>query len=291
VAVFGLGARGRPWARNRRRAGFAVRGADIDQGALAALAKVGGIACADAAQATRGAAVLLVMVVNAQQVEQVLFGPKGAASTLVPGALVILSVTMAPDEVRAVAARLSASGVKLLDMPVSGGVHGAESGKLIMLAAGSDEAYAQAQPILAGLGGTVFRVGDQAGQGATVKLLNQLLCGVHLAAAAEVMALAERAGVDRHVVCDVVAASSGMSRMFNNRAPRMGEDEGPIKSAVDLFVKDLGLVRALGDAVRSPTYLASLAHELFAAASAAGLGRANDTRIIEVYRGRVAAEN
>jgi L-threonate 2-dehydrogenase len=288
VAVIGLGAMGLPMARTLLQAGFPVRGADINPASRAALADLGGVACVTPAEAVRGAISALIMVVNAAQVDDVLFGDHGAASSLAPGSVVILSVTMAPAEVQAVGQRLEAVGVLMLDMPVSGGVRGAESGRLVMLAAGPDAAYTAAQPVLTGLGGTVFRVGDRHGQGATVKLLNQLLCGVHLAATAEVMALAERAGVDCRIVHDVIRAASGMSRMFDDRAPQMWAADGPVKSAIDLFVKDLGLVGELGQAVRSPTYLASMAHELFAAAAAAGLGRANDSRIIEVYRGRSA---
>lgn len=288
VAVIGLGTMGMPMARNLLKAGFRVRGADLNAASRAAFEKSGGAAAPSPAQAARGADAVLLMVVNAAQVKDVLFGPDGAAAALKPGAVVLLGVTMAPAAVQLIGQRLAASGILMLDMPVSGGVRGAESGNLVMLAAGPDEAYAKALPFLRGLGGEVFRIGERHGQGATVKLLNQLLCGVHIAVTAEVVALAELAGVDAHVVHNAISAASGMSRMFIDRAPHMWDGDPPVQSAVDLFVKDLGLVHELGHAVGSPTYLATIAQHLFEAASAGGLGRANDSQVVEVYRGRVS---
>jgi 3-hydroxyisobutyrate dehydrogenase len=117
-----------------------------------------------------------------------------------------------------------------------------------------------------------------------VKTVNQLLCGVHIAAAAEALALAQKAGVDPALCLHIVGGSAAASWMLNNRGPRMLEDDPDVVSAVDIFVKDLGLVLDTGRTTKSALPLAAAAHQLFLAASANGLGAKDDSQVVRLYR-------
>lgn len=284
IAVIGLGAMGLPMARNLLKAGFRVLGVDIDPRNVEALVAAGGIAMPTAAAAAQEADTLLIVVVNADQTEAVLFGDDGAVSSLAPSSLVIASTTASPDRVSAIAAHLAEHGIQMLDAPVSGGTKGAIAGTLTIMAAGADGAYAKAGPIFRALATQVFHIGPRAGQASTVKLINQLLCGVHLTATAEAVTLAEHAGVSPQVLYDVITKSSGTSRMFEDRAPAMWHTDPPKKAAVDIFLKDLGLVLELARSMQANLPLASAAHQVFGAASAAGLGPDADSEVVQVYR-------
>jgi L-threonate 2-dehydrogenase len=284
VAVVGLGAMGLPMARRLLEAGFDVRGYDNNEDACARLAHLGGQAATSAADVARDAAALLVVVVNADQAEDVLFGPEGAAPVMAPGGVVILSLTMAPGRAVDLGKRLARHGLLMLDCPVSGGVKRATSGSLSILASGPAAAMTAARPYLGVLGNRTFEIGPEHGQASSVKLLNQALCGVHLAVAAEVVALAERAGVDRRMLYDVVVASSGTSWMFVDRVPRMLNADETATAAIDILVKDLELVAEFGRTVDASLALSRLAGELFAAASAAGMGARNDSDIVDYLR-------
>ena len=140
-----------------------------------------------------------------------------------------------------------------------------------------------AESILAATSAKVFRLGDAAGIGSLVKTVNQLLAGVHIAAAAEAMALAAKAGADTRAVYEVISASAGNSWMFGNRVPHMLDDDYSPLSAVEIFVKDLGLVLDTGHELRLPLPIAAAAHQLFIAAAGAGWGRLDDAAVVKVY--------
>ncbi len=285
LAFIGLGAMGRPMARALLRGGHIVRGYDLNPDSLAELGRDGGVACQTAATACDGADALLLMVVNAEQAEQALFAD-GAALALGHGKLVVLMATCAPDRVRSIGARLAELGIALLDAPVSGGVVGAENAALTIMAGGPQETFARAKPVLDRLGDKVRHVGLKLGDGAAMKTVNQLLCGVHIAAAAECVALAERLGLDGQTVIDILTQSAAGSWMLGNRGPRMLLDEPPVTSAVDIFVKDMGIVLAAGEQAKLGLPLSALARQMFLQASGMGLGRADDSQVIQVYRAK-----
>lgn len=282
IGFVGLGAMGLPMAVNLLRAGYRVQGFDLNPAALATLADAGGTAAATAAGAATGAGTLILMVVNAGQAQAVLFDA-GAAEALAEGGSVILMATCAPSAVEAIAGRIEAMGRHLIDAPVSGGVVGATAGSLTIMAAAPPAAMAAARPILDVLGGKVAVVGERAGQGAMVKTVNQLLCGVHIAAAAEALALAGKVGIDPAVMLDIVSGSAASSWMLKDRGPRMLETEPEVRSAVDIFVKDMGLVMEAGRDTKSVLPLAAVAHQMFLAASGQGHGRADDSQVIRTY--------
>ncbi len=283
IGFIGLGAMGAPMALNLLKAGHAVHGFDLRPGAADALAAAGGSAAASAADAARDADLLWWMVVSGDQAEAVLFD-SGAAAALPRGAIVVAACTQAPAQARRTAERLARMGLSMLDAPVSGGVKGASAGALTIMVSGDAAAIERARPVFDALGQRVFDVGREAGMGSTAKMINQLLCGVHIAAAAEAMHVAERAGVSLATVHEIISASAGNSWMWGDRGPRMMQDDPPVTSAVDIFVKDLGIVLDQGKAMRQGLPLSAAAMQMFLAASGLGHGQADDSQVIRAYR-------
>ncbi|MGD9509426.1 MAG: L-threonate dehydrogenase [Geminicoccaceae bacterium] len=283
VTVIGLGAMGLGMARSLLRAGVAVRGCDLRAEARATLAAAGGSPAETAAEAAQDAEIVVVTVVNAAQAEAVLLGPQGALTAMAPGGVVVLSSTVPAADARALAAKVAAEGRLFLDAPMSGGTIAAEEGRLTFMASGAPAAFAAAEPAMGAMAGTVYRLGDEPGIGSTVKSVNQLLAGVHIAAAAEAMAFGVRAGADPRTLYEVITNSAGNSWMFANRVPHMLDGDYTPRSAVEIFVKDLGLVLDAGRSLRFPLPLAAAAHQLFLMAAAAGLGQADDAAVVKVF--------
>jgi 3-hydroxyisobutyrate dehydrogenase len=282
IGFVGLGAMGLPMALNLLKSGYVVRGFDLNPASLAALSDAGGIVVPSAAEAAAGAEALVLMVVNAAQVEAVLF-EAGAAEALPEGGTIIVMATCPPRAVELITARVEAMGRRLIDAPVSGGVAGATAGSLTVMAAAPDALFAELRPVLDVMGGKVVHVGAKQGQGAVVKTVNQLLCGVHIAAAAEALALADKVGIDLAVMLDIVSGSAASSWMLKDRGPRMLQDDPVVASAVDIFVKDLGIVMEAGREAKAALPLAAIAHQMFLAASGQGLGKADDSQVFRTY--------
>ncbi len=285
VGLIGLGAMGRGMAASLRRGGLAVHACDVRQEALAAFVAEGGTGHATPASLAAACDVVISVVVNAAQTEAVLFGEHGAAAAMRPGAVFVMCSTVDPGWSVALEARLEALGLSYLDAPISGGAAKAAAGQITMMTAGRPEAYAKCEGALAAMAGKVFRLGDRAGPGSTVKIVNQLLAGVHIAAAAEAMALGIRAGVEPKALYEVITASAGNSWMFENRMPHVLAGDYTPLSAVDIFVKDLGIVLDTARATRFPLPLASTAHQMFMQASSAGHGREDDAAVIKIFPG------
>ena len=283
VAFVGLGSMGLGMAKNLLAKGHTVIGVDMNAEALAALRAAGGESAATPKDAAARADALVLVVVNAAQVEQVLFGADGAIGALPQGRVVMQCATVPPGFSKSLGERLAAAGHPLLDAPLSGGRARAESGELTIMSSGAAVAYEQAQPILDATAAKVYRLGDAPGVGSLVKTVNQLLAGVHIAAAAEAMALGTKAGADPRALFDVISNSAGNSWMFSNRVPHMLDGDFTPLSAVDIFVKDLGLVLDTGRDVKQPLPLAAAAHQLFLMAAAAGWGRIDDAAVVKVY--------
>ncbi|KEY59166.1 L-threonate dehydrogenase [Serratia sp. DD3] len=286
VAVIGLGAMGMGAARSCLRAGLATYGVDLSAKAREQLQSAGATAVVDDARPLAETLdAVLLLVVNAAQVRQILFGDSGLAAHLKPGTGVMVSSTIAADDAAALARELTALGLLMLDAPVSGGAVKAESGEMTVMAAGCDEAFERLQPVLDAVAGKVYRVGSEPGQGSTVKIIHQLLAGVHIAVAAEAMALASRADISLDLMYDVVTHAAGNSWMFENRMARVLTGDYQARSAVDIFVKDLNLVADTARDLHFPLPLASTALNMFLAASNAGYGKEDDSAVIKIFDG------
>ncbi len=283
IGFVGLGAMGRPMARNLLRAGFDVRGFDLNPAALADLEAAGGTPATSVRDACAGADAIVLMVVNAAQAETVLF-KQGALDAAAKDVLVCLTATCPPGQVAAIAERATVAGARFLDCPVSGGVVGAVAGSLTIMAAAPREDFDAARPVLEAMGSRTLHVGERPGQGATVKTVNQLLCGVHIAVAAEALALAEAIGVDTAGLLEIVSETSAGSWMLRDRGPRMLEANPRVTSAVDIFVKDLGIVLEAGRETKAALPLTALAFQLFNATSGRGDGAADDSQVIRAFR-------
>ena len=284
VGVIGLGTMGMGAALNLLKKGHAVTGCEIREASRAEFAAAGGAAVASPAELPPDLEAVVVFVINAAQTEQVLFGAQGCLDSLAKGAVVLCCATVAPEAARGLGTRIAQAGFLMLDSPVSGGKVGAHAGTMTVMASGSEAAFAKARPVLDAISTKVWQLGDQIGIGSTVKMVNQLLAGVHIATAAEALALGIRAGADPKTLYQVISESAGSSWMWQNRVPHILEGDDTPLSAVNIFVKDLGIVLDQARALTFPLPLAAAAHQLFLAAAANGQGAKDDAFVIRVWQ-------
>ena len=287
VAVIGLGSMGFGMATSLKRAGFDVTGCDVAADNVTRFVADGGKGAKAPAEAATGAGIVVSVVVNAAQTETILFGPNGVAETLPQDAVFISSATMDPDVARRLAKQLEATGRHYLDAPISGGAQRAAQGELTILASGSAAAFAKARPALDAMAAKLYELGDAAGHGAAFKMVNQLLAGVHIAAASEAITFAARQGLDIRKVYEVITASAGNSWMFENRIPHVLDGDYSPKSAVEIFVKDLGIIQDMARTARFPVPVAAAALQMFLMTAGAGMGRDDDASVARLY-GRIS---
>jgi 3-hydroxyisobutyrate dehydrogenase len=279
AGVIGLGSMGMGMAQSMVKRGIKVAGFDVNAAAVAKLAEAGGSGASSVAEVAKNADVLLVVVVNAAQTDTVLFGEKSAAAAMKPGSVIISSATMAPDDARRLAAKAEALGLLYLDAPISGGAAKAAIGQLTVMASGTQEAFKRARPVLDAIATTVYELGDAAGIGASFKMVNQLLAGVHIAAACEAITFAKKLGLDLPTVYKVITASAGNSWMFENRVPHILDGDYAPRSAVEIFTKDLGIVSDMGRREKFPLQIAATALQMFLMTAAAGMERDDDASV------------
>jgi L-threonate 2-dehydrogenase len=283
VGVIGTGAMGLGVVQSLVRSRFPVLVRDIRRDAEAAAVAAGAVARATPAALARDCRALIVLVVDAAQVDTVLFGEDGAASALAPRGIVIVSSTVAPGYVAALAERLGQFGVRLLDAPVSGGPQRAADGTMTVMVSGDPQAIAECDSLFAAIAGKRFVVGVSPGDAATFKVLNNQLAAVNLAAGAEAMALAMRAGIDARLFLEVVNASSGASWIFSDRMPRALAGDYAPRAAATLLTKDIGIAVDSAASVGFDAPLARAARDAFTAAVAAGYGPADDAALLSFY--------
>lgn len=286
ICVIGLGSMGMGAAKSCLRAGLNTWGVDLNPAALENLRQAGARDAQSSASAfaTQLDAVLL-LVVNAQQVNAILFGEEGLAAKLRPGTVVMVSSTLSARDAQQIEQQLAQYQLLMLDAPVSGGAAKAASGEMTVMASGSEAAFTQLQSVLDAVAAKVYRVGSEIGLGSTVKIIHQLLAGVHIAVGAEAMALAARAGIPLETMYEVVTNAAGNSWMFENRMRHVVDGDYSPKSAVDIFVKDLNLVADTAKSLNFPLPLASTALNMFTEASNAGYGREDDSAVIKIFSG------
>lgn len=285
IGFIGLGAMGFGMATHLLKSNFCVVGYDVYKPTLTRFANAGGLIGNSPAETSKDVDVLVVMVTNETQAESVLYGDLGAVAALPSGASIILSSTVSPAFVSQLERRLQGEGkgLKLVDAPVSGGVKRASEGTLTIMASGTDEALTCTGAVLSALSEKLYVIRGGCGAGSGVKMINQLLAGVHIASGAEAMAFGARLGLNTRMVFDFVKNSGGTSWMFENRVPHMLDNDYTPYSALDIFVKDLGIVCRESSSLKVPLHIATVAHQLFLAGSAAGWGRQDDAGVVKVY--------
>ncbi|XP_059453549.1 uncharacterized protein LOC132184080 isoform X2 [Corylus avellana] len=285
IGFIGLGAMGFGMATHLLSSNFCVLGYDVYKPTLTRFAEAGGLIGNAPAEVCKDVDVLIVMVTNEAQAESVLYGEFGAVSALPSGASIILSSTVSPAFVSKLEQRLINEGknLKLVDAPVSGGVKRASAGTLTIIASGTDEALKSTGLVLRALSEKLYVIKGVCGAGSCVKMVNQLLAGVHIASAAEAMAFGARLGINTRMLFDFITNSRGTSWMFENRVPHMLDGDYTPYSALDIFVKDLGIVSRECSFRKVPLHIATVAHQLFLSGSAAGWGRQDDAGVVKVY--------
>ena len=289
LGFVGLGAMGSPMAGRLAEAGFELKVFDVVAERARPLVELGAESAASPKEAAEGSDALVLMVANAAQASGVLFGEGGVAEALPEGAAVVVMSTIGPEAVRDLTDALADRGLHTLDAPVSGGVARAEKGDLLIMAGGPQDLFEELRPVLEAMGSSVVHCGPRVGDGQAVKLVNQLLCGVHIAAAAEALAYAEALGLDPRFVFETIRHGAANSFMLEDRGERMLEEEYvPPKSALDIFVKDMGLVSKAAEKQGFEAPLASAALGMYLAGRDAGLGTEDDSGVIRVLRRRTA---
>ncbi|HEX4365884.1 MAG TPA: L-threonate dehydrogenase [Rhodopila sp.] len=283
VGVIGLGNMGMGAALNLLHKGHDVTGCELREDVRTAFAAKGGkVVNAPDALPTDLQAVV-VFVINAAQTEQVLFGENGCLARMEKGAVILCCATVAPAAAKSLGKQIEDAGFLMIDSPVSGGSVGARAGTMTVMGSGPDAAFAKAAPILEAISTKVWRLGNEIGVGSTVKMVNQLLAGVHIATAAEALALGIRAGADPETLYKVISESAGSSWMWQNRVPHILAGDDTPSSAVNIFVKDLGIVLDQARSLTFPLPMAAAAHQLFLAAAANGQGLKDDSFVIRVW--------
>jgi 3-hydroxyisobutyrate dehydrogenase len=288
VGWVGLGAMGAPMAARVGAAGFDVAAYDKDAARLSSVASSSPLrASATAGEAARDVDVAVVMVATPDQAEEALFSSDGVVASLRPNSVVLIMATVGPDAISGWVGRLAGLGVVVVDAPVSGGTARAQSGELLVMVGGDEASVQRVSPLLQTMATNMVVVGPTPGDGQRMKLVNQLLCGVHIAVAGEALAFAEALGLQSRECWEVLRHGAAVSFMFEDRGARMLDEQfEPARSALDIFVKDMGLVLGAASQSGFSAPLAKAAEQIYLTGQQDGFGRLDDSVVIEVMRGR-----
>ena len=282
VAIFGLGSMGYGMAQSCLRAGQEVYGFDVRPDPVARLQAEGGLA-GNLADVAPTLDTVMVVVLNAAQLEAVLFAENGVVEHLREGAVVLGCATVPPEFARDMEARCNAVGVHYLDAPISGGAAKAALGQLSIMASGTAEAFDAAKPCLDATSQTLFRLGNAAGAGSAMKAVNQLLAGVHIATMAEAMTFGMTQGIKPDTFVDVITQCAGNSWMLENRAPHVVEGDFTPLSQINIWPKDLGIVLETAKTAGFNAPITETALARYMEAVEMGLGGEDDAAVAKVY--------
>lgn len=281
AGLIGIGSMGMAMALNLHRKGLQVCAHDIRPEAMQAASAAGIGVCASPAELAQQTNLIIVVVVNAKQLDQVLFGETGVTRVPCKGKTVMLCPTIAPEDTLAIAERLTSLSLTVIDAPISGGPVRAEAGTMSIMLAGADEVIARHQAVLDALSNKIFRLGTRIGDGARYKLVNNLLAGINLVAAAEVIALGTRLGLDQHTLLALMSASSGQSMMLEDRMTRALANDYAPRAHAHILTKDVALGVAMAAQAGQETPLAAYALEIFKATLASGYDSLDDAAVLK----------
>lgn len=283
VGVFGLGSMGYGMAISLLKDGHQVWGFDLAKDHVDKFVSEGGLND-EVSQVASDFDVVVLVVLNASQTEAVLFSEEnGIAQYLSPSSTVISCATVAPDFAREMSQRCQQRNIAYLDAPISGGAVKAAQGKLSIMASGKKETFEKARPVLDSIAETVFELSEGAGVGSAMKSINQLLAGVHIASMAEAMTFGIKQGIEPEKIVNVISKCAGTSWMFENRAPHIVEGDYTPRSAIDIWLKDLGIVLDIAESSGFTAPMTAVALEQFIEASDDGLGKEDDAAVAKVY--------
>ncbi|KRR21495.1 6-phosphogluconate dehydrogenase [Bradyrhizobium lablabi] len=282
VGFIGIGAMGREMVRNLLKAGYAVSAFDISEAAVADVVKAGAIGAQNPAEAARNSDIVITMLPDTPHVEAVIYGEPGLLKSPPAGRLIVDMSTISPVAVRSIHADLQKIGVSFIDAPVSGGPLGAKNAALSIMAGGEPEAFAKAEPFFQAMGTTITHVGTS-GAGQTVKLCNQLICGINIQAICEALALGRASGVDLNLLRRVLLGGSAASWMLDKLGPAMIEGDVAAGFRIDLMLKDLRLVQEHAQALSVPLPGTALVTSQYIDARAHGEGANGNQALFRVY--------
>lgn len=282
AGLIGVGSMGMAMARNLHRRGITVCVHDIRSEAMQAASEAGITVCASPALLAQQTDLIIVVVVNAGQIDQVLFGDNGIRRTDCAGKTIMLCSTIAPEDTLAIADQLARSGMDVMDAPISGGPARAEAGTMSIMLAAEDRVIVRHQAVLDALSDKIFRLGQRIGDGARYKLVNNLLAGINLVGAAEAIALGTRIGLDPHQLLSLMRASSGQSMMLEDRMTRALVNDYAPRAHAHILTKDVALGVAMAAKANQPTPLAAHALEIFKATLASGYDSLDDAAVLKV---------
>lgn len=283
VGVIGIGAMGMGVAKRLLAQGYEVHVRDIRPEADAEAREAGAVVCSSPEELARACPVVITLVVDATQTEEVVFGAHGVTAGMQRGGVLAMCSTVSPDFSGPLAERLVPHGIRALDAPVSGGPARARDGTMSMMIAGDPQACEQVRAVLDAISGKRFHVSTRTGDGSKMKLVNNHMAGINLAAACEAMAFGLKLGLDPQAIVDVVSASSGASWVFADRMPRVLAGDYTARAAIDILAKDLGLALEAGAAVRVALPICAIARESYLGASALGHGSEDDAAVVKYY--------
>lgn len=282
VGFIGLGTMGREMARHLLAAGHAVRAYDVIESAVTVLVEHGATAATSPADAADGADIVITMLPDTPDVEAVIYGDNGLLAAPPPGRLIADMSTISPVAVRRIHADLKNKSVAFIDAPVSGGPVGARNAALSIMVGGDADAFAQAEPFFRAMGTTIIHAGAS-GAGQTVKLCNQLVCGINIQAICEALALARASGVDLDLLRNVLLGGSAASWMLDRLGPQMIAGDAAAGFRIDLMLKDLRLVQAHAQALDVPLPATALVTSQYVDARAHGEGANGNQALFRVY--------
>ncbi|WP_048440202.1 NAD(P)-dependent oxidoreductase [Caenimonas sp. SL110] len=283
VAIVGVGNMGGAMAQRLLQLQWPVRVCDLDGDKVAALRALGAVACSSAQQAATGCDLLIVCVVDAAQTQDVLFGAKGAAAVMQPGQAVMLCPTISPHDAERLAQRLVERNIGAIDAPMSGGPARARDGTMSLMVACNDATFEAQRDVIEALSGKVFRISEKPGDGARTKLVNNLLAGINLAGAAEVMAMAQRMGLSLDKTLDVIEQSSGQSWIGSDRMRRAIAGDYEPRAHVSLLQKDTRLAVEAAAEAGFDGPLGTVARDAFERAARAGFSGLDDAALFKVF--------
>jgi 2-hydroxy-3-oxopropionate reductase len=282
IGFIGIGTMGREMVRNLLKAGHAVRAFDLNQAALAEIARDGAETAENPSSAARDAEIVITMLPDTPHVEATIYGDNGLLKSPPPGRLIVDMSTISPVAVRRIHADLKQIGVSFIDAPVSGGPLGAKNAALSIMAGGEADAFARAEPFFAAMGTTITHVGAS-GAGQTVKLCNQLICGINIQAICEALALGRASGVDLNLLRRVLLGGSAASWMLDKLGPAMIAGDAAAGFRIDLMLKDLRLVQEHAQALNVPLPGTALVTSQYVDARAHGEGANGNQALFRVY--------
>jgi 3-hydroxyisobutyrate dehydrogenase-like beta-hydroxyacid dehydrogenase len=284
LGFIGLGAIGAPMAKTLVTSGFQLSVFDILPERMRPLVEAGARGASSPAEASENAEAIIIMVMTASQVEDVLFGDDGAVQALAPGSALLIMSTIGPEKVGTLAGELAESELRVLDAPVSGGPSRAEEGDLLIMVGGARDLLDESRSVLETMGSTVVHCGESPGDGQAVKMVNQLLVGIHLAAAGEALAYADALGLDPRFVFEAVKKGAANSFMLENRGDSMLSGEFAGGSKLEILIKDVDLAVEAAKKQGFHAPLGSAAHEIYQQASELGLSDEEDAGVIRIFQ-------